>query len=170
MEDPPSYRYSRSSPSLEALPEPALWHMYACLKVEAPSKFHSSRPDRTFEIFRTRTGNTIILSTMLRPLLPRTRHGLRAFRRSLHSVPMLNSAFNDGVPGLLSPAGFDIAWTQYQSLMVDKLNNLVAGMSKSLPATSNIPRQALGDWSSSEDSCKTQFWEILLTDHFRRGI
>ncbi|KAK2628231.1 hypothetical protein QTJ16_002877 [Diplocarpon rosae] len=64
---------------------------------------------------------------MLRPLLPRSRQCLRAFRRSLHSVPDINPVFRDGVPGLLSPAGFDIAWTQYQSLMVEKLNNLVAG-------------------------------------------
>jgi Fe-Mn family superoxide dismutase len=36
--------------------------------------------------------------------------------------------FREGVPGLLSPAGFDMAWTQYQSLMLEKLSNLTAGM------------------------------------------
>ncbi len=31
-----------------------------------------------------------------------------------------------GVPGLLSPAGFQIAWTEYQRLLVNKLNDLTA--------------------------------------------
>ncbi|KAJ5032560.1 uncharacterized protein L3040_009161 [Drepanopeziza brunnea f. sp. 'multigermtubi'] len=64
---------------------------------------------------------------MLRPLLPRTRHCLRIFQRSLHSVPAINPAFKDGVPGLLSVHGFDMAWTQYQSLMIDKLNLVAVG-------------------------------------------
>ena len=62
---------------------------------------------------------------MLRPRLPRIALSLR---RSLHNVPPLTHDFTNGVPGLLSPAGFDIAWTQYQSLMVEKLNNLTVGM------------------------------------------
>ena len=66
-------------------------------------------------------------SNMLRPILPRARFCLNSFRRSLVTVPEINPNFNNGVPGLLSPAGFDIAWTQYQGLMVEKLNNLIAG-------------------------------------------
>lgn len=73
------------------------------------------------------------MSTMLRPALPRIGRSLRIgqsnriFRRYLHSVPPLPFEFKDGVPGLLSPAGFDMAWTQYQTLMVEKLNTLTAG-------------------------------------------
>ncbi|KAL2863550.1 mitochondrial 37S ribosomal protein mS42 [Aspergillus lucknowensis] len=47
--------------------------------------------------------------------------------RGLHQVPQLtyNSQYKEnGVPGLLSPEAFDFAWTQYQSLLVDKLNLL----------------------------------------------
>jgi superoxide dismutase, Fe-Mn family len=36
--------------------------------------------------------------------------------------------FREGVPGLLSPQGFDMAWTQYQGLMLEKLSSLTAGM------------------------------------------
>lgn len=65
---------------------------------------------------------------MLRPRLFRMGNSLRTFRRSVHSVPTLMHDFREGVPGLLSPAGFDMAWTQYQSLMLEKLSNLTAGM------------------------------------------
>lgn len=65
---------------------------------------------------------------MLRPRLPRIGLSLRTSRRSLHHVPLLTHDFSNGVPGLLSAPGFDIAWTQYQSLMVEKLNVLTAGM------------------------------------------
>jgi hypothetical protein len=33
-----------------------------------------------------------------------------------------------GVDGLLSPEGYDLAWTQYQSMMIEKLNLLTVGM------------------------------------------
>ncbi|PQE27996.1 Superoxide dismutase protein [Rutstroemia sp. NJR-2017a WRK4] len=42
-------------------------------------------------------------------------------------VPTLKHDFSKGVPGLLSPPAFDIAWTQYQTLMLEKLNQLLAG-------------------------------------------
>ncbi|KAF2209850.1 hypothetical protein CERZMDRAFT_113603 [Cercospora zeae-maydis SCOH1-5] len=47
-----------------------------------------------------------------------------------HHVPPL--AFDDsfaehGVPGLFSKPGYNLAWTQYQSLLVQKLNELTAG-------------------------------------------
>ncbi|RDL34588.1 uncharacterized protein BP5553_07716 [Venustampulla echinocandica] len=64
---------------------------------------------------------------MLRPSIPRIGRSLNTFRRSLHHVPLLPHNFQNGVPGLLSPAAFDISWTQYQSLMVEKLNVLTAG-------------------------------------------
>ena len=91
--------------------------------------------------------------TMLRPALPRIGHSLRItnppriFRRTLRTrhVPILSHDFTNGVPGLLSPAGFDMAWTQYQELMVERLNVLTAGR---LITTQHIVRQTRN--SSSE--------------------
>jgi hypothetical protein len=51
--------------------------------------------------------------------------------RGIHHVPQLthDATFRkEGVPDLLSAEGFDLAWTQYQGRMVEKLNNLTAGM------------------------------------------
>ncbi|KAL1880798.1 hypothetical protein VTK73DRAFT_4968 [Phialemonium thermophilum] len=45
----------------------------------------------------------------------------------MHHVPPLPHDFSQGVPGLLSAEGFDIAWTQYMTLMMEKLNALTAG-------------------------------------------
>jgi Fe-Mn family superoxide dismutase len=51
-------------------------------------------------------------------------------RRSLHSVPTLPHDYSEGVPNLMSPGGFAIAWTDYMTLMVDKLNAMIAGKHK----------------------------------------
>ncbi|KAI1926592.1 hypothetical protein LOZ65_002522 [Ophidiomyces ophidiicola] len=59
-----------------------------------------------------------------RTLLSQT-HG-----RKLHSVPKLtyyNIFKENGVPGVLSPSGFHMAWDQYQGYLVDKLNEMTAG-------------------------------------------
>ncbi|KAL1986751.1 hypothetical protein VTN96DRAFT_5616 [Rasamsonia emersonii] len=54
--------------------------------------------------------------------------GLPRFQtRGLHRVPQLtHDAYfkKNGIPELLSPEGFDFAWTQYQTLLVEKLNLL----------------------------------------------
>jgi len=34
---------------------------------------------------------------------------------------------NDGVGGMMSPDGYDIAWTQYQGYTVQRLNELTVG-------------------------------------------
>ena len=94
-----------------------------------------SRFSRLFRLYHAKEGKcTPPTSTMLRPsLVPRIGASCRTFRRSLHNVPRLSHDFaNEGVPGFLGPAGFDIAWTQYQSLMVERLNRLTAGMSKNV--------------------------------------
>lgn len=72
-----------------------------------------------------------------------------ATRRSLHSLPALPHEFKSGVPGLLSADGYDMAWTQYQSLMLEKLNSLVAGTEfeqsdtyKTLVSTARDPNKA----------------------------
>jgi superoxide dismutase, Fe-Mn family len=52
-----------------------------------------------------------------------------AMRRSIHSVPNIGYSGAGGIPGMLSPDGFDIAWTQYMTFVVEKLNALTAGRS-----------------------------------------
>jgi Fe-Mn family superoxide dismutase len=49
-------------------------------------------------------------------------------RRYLNSVPGLSHDYKHGVPGLLSEGGFDLAWTQYQQYVIERLNSLTAGM------------------------------------------
>lgn len=72
---------------------------------------------------------------MLRPILrvPRSALGLGLrstvnARRSIHHVPQLPHDYSEGVPNLMSPGGFSIAWTEYMKLMVEKLNALTVGM------------------------------------------
>jgi superoxide dismutase len=48
-------------------------------------------------------------------------------RRSIHRVPELPHDYSEGVPNLMSPGGFSIAWTEYMKLMVEKLNALTVG-------------------------------------------
>ncbi|KZL66954.1 superoxide dismutase [Colletotrichum tofieldiae] len=47
-------------------------------------------------------------------------------QRSLHYVPQLAHDFKQGVPGLLSADGYDMAWNQYMTVVLDKLNALIA--------------------------------------------
>ncbi|KAI2466618.1 manganese and iron superoxide dismutase [Annulohypoxylon bovei var. microspora] len=68
---------------------------------------------------------------MLRPRL-RIPRATRLWRqpisfRQIHSAPTLGQ-FNpeEGVPGLLSPGGFDLAWTQYMNFIIGKLNTMIA--------------------------------------------
>ena len=63
---------------------------------------------------------------MLRPILPRIGRSLG--RRTYYSVPPLAFKPSEGIPGLLSNVGYDVAWTQYQSLMIDKINAMTVGM------------------------------------------
>ncbi|KAI0482364.1 Manganese/iron superoxide dismutase [Xylariaceae sp. FL0804] len=74
---------------------------------------------------------------MLRPRLriPHVRGLLRQQRasaaiRGLHHMPPLSQftkAREEGVPELLSPNAFELAWTQYQSFIIQKLNEMTAG-------------------------------------------
>jgi len=51
-------------------------------------------------------------------------------RRGRHNVPALTHGqkfVNDGVGGMMSPDGYDIAWTQYQGYTVQRLNELTVG-------------------------------------------
>ena len=58
-------------------------------------------------------------------------------RRSLHLVPPSEFTNARGVPGLLSPDGFHLAYNEYMQLLVDKLNALVGG--KLFPAVHMPP-------------------------------
>lgn len=60
-------------------------------------------------------------------------------------MPPLAHDFRSGVPGLLSAEGFDIAWTQYMTLMMEKLNALTSGMleKKTLLAAAAAGRTSL---------------------------
>ncbi|EEY18519.1 superoxide dismutase [Verticillium alfalfae VaMs.102] len=66
---------------------------------------------------------------MVRPRvrLPRVRLAQQLQQRSLHSVPKLDHDFSNGVPGVLSADGFQMAWTEYMTHTLDKLNALTAG-------------------------------------------
>lgn len=81
-----------------------------------------------------------------RLLRPRLALGLRPAppaRRRLHHLPLLPHDYSDGVPNLMSAAGFAIAWTNYMGLMVEKLNAMTAGAcSSSLPLSPLLPLPA----------------------------
>lgn len=68
---------------------------------------------------------------MLRPRLriPRVRlaAGVAPRQRAIHTMPALTHDFSEGVPGLLSADGFDMAWTQYMKYTLEKLNALTEG-------------------------------------------
>lgn len=50
----------------------------------------------------------------------------KSFSRSLVQVPLLSNVSKDqGIKGLYSPKGLDVAWFQYQSYLVDRLNQLI---------------------------------------------
>ncbi|KAF7196020.1 putative 37S ribosomal protein S26A, mitochondrial [Pseudocercospora fuligena] len=54
----------------------------------------------------------------------------RQQQRYKHDVPLLGfeDAFQaEGVPGLFAPQGYQLAWTEYQGHIIQKLNDLVAG-------------------------------------------
>lgn len=48
-------------------------------------------------------------------------------RRSIHHLPISRHDVRVGVPNLLSAEGFDLAWSQHMTLMLNRLNELVAG-------------------------------------------
>lgn len=55
---------------------------------------------------------------------------LRSQTRGLHRIPQLQhdaTYKENGVPEFMSPEAFDFSWTQYQTLLVDKLNLLTQG-------------------------------------------
>ncbi|TQV99835.1 hypothetical protein V2A60_005265 [Cordyceps javanica] len=80
-------------------------------------------------MFRSRLRTSgLAFAQSLRPstsTAPRVAAPLAA--RSIHHVPALKHDFSEGVPNLMSPGGFNIAWSEYMALTVEKLNALTAG-------------------------------------------
>lgn len=77
------------------------------------------------------------IMTMTRPTIavpnctPPTSLSQRERQRLVSTVPTFTmpvKVLEKGIPGFLSPAGVDISWSQYQKMLVDKLNEKVAGM------------------------------------------
>jgi Fe-Mn family superoxide dismutase len=65
-------------------------------------------------------------TTTLLPLACRARamHALAPLEYNLQ-----NEASQNGIADFLSPAAFNIAWTQYQTHLLEKLNGMIAGTS-----------------------------------------
>ncbi|KAF9880033.1 superoxide dismutase [Colletotrichum karsti] len=89
--------------------------------------------------------STLRIPRILAAAAPAVRHQ----QRSMHAIPQLAHDFSAGVPGLLSADGFDMAWTKYMTLTLDKLNALIAGtdleareVKQILLATARDPDQA----------------------------
>lgn len=67
-------------------------------------------------------------AAMLRPRLLRAalpRFGLGQVRRE-HTLPPMEK-FENGIDGLMTPLGFQIAWKDYQQMLVDKINQYTSG-------------------------------------------
>ncbi|KAH7355851.1 Fe superoxide dismutase-like protein [Pyrenochaeta sp. MPI-SDFR-AT-0127] len=76
------------------------------------------RPTALQAVAGTPTGNATLAQRM------------PSMARSLYSVPTLANHVelqHNGVPGLLTPKGFQLAYTDYQQHMVDELNESTAG-------------------------------------------
>lgn len=62
--------------------------------------------------------------------------------RGLHRIPQLQfdaSYKENGIPEFMSPEAFDFSWTQYQTLLVDKLNLLTQGESRFFAGPLELP-------------------------------
>ncbi|KAI0432142.1 Manganese/iron superoxide dismutase [Xylaria sp. FL1042] len=92
---------------------------------------------------------------MLRPRLriPQAGALLRRtslFTRSEHTVAVLDQfKHHNAVPGLLSPAGYSIAWTQYMEHITSRLNRMVAGTDAEHQDTLTILKAAARDPGSA---------------------
>lgn len=76
---------------------------------------------------------TLLSTATTRPVVAAARQSLVAsipFVRNAHRLPVLanhQSLQKNGIPGLLSPKAFDIAFTQYHQSLLDELSILTAG-------------------------------------------
>ncbi|KAK6614476.1 superoxide dismutase [Botrytis cinerea] len=66
---------------------------------------------------------------MFRSRFPRIGRSVQKnFIRSISQhIPPLKHDFSNGIPEFIGPQAFELAWTSYQKLMVDKLSDAIAG-------------------------------------------
>ncbi|KAH8602849.1 Fe superoxide dismutase [Bisporella sp. PMI_857] len=67
-------------------------------------------------------------TTMLRPQIARVGLAFKSSRRGLQTLPMLSHQDHfqtKGIDNFMSPPAFDLAWTQYQTHMLDGLNKIL---------------------------------------------
>ncbi|KAF1815811.1 Fe superoxide dismutase [Eremomyces bilateralis CBS 781.70] len=68
--------------------------------------------------------------------------------RQLHHVPVLDheaALRENGIPGLLSPGAFDMAWTEYQGSMIEKLSAITAGTTREHMSVHDITLETARD-------------------------
>ncbi|ATZ45637.1 Bcsod3 [Botrytis cinerea B05.10] len=67
---------------------------------------------------------------MFRSRFPRIGRSVQKnFIRSISQhIPPLKHDFSNGIPEFIGPQAFELAWTSYQKLMVDKLSDAIAGV------------------------------------------
>lgn len=103
-------------------------------------------------MFRSRLRTSgLALAQSLRPSTTKTTSTASKFAaplaaRSIHHVPSLTHDFSEGVPNLMSPGGFNIAWSEYMALTVEKLNALTAGSlftPRALPSLAQLTEASL---------------------------
>ncbi|ERS95576.1 superoxide dismutase, Fe-Mn family [Sporothrix schenckii 1099-18] len=70
-------------------------------------------------------------------------------RRSIHHLPVSRHDARVGVPNLLSAEGFDLAWTQHMTLMLNRLNQLAAGTTYEDRELKSIIIRTAGNQSSA---------------------
>ncbi|KAI1279124.1 Manganese/iron superoxide dismutase [Xylaria sp. FL0933] len=106
---------------------------------------------------------------MLRPRLriPQAGALLRRtslFTRSEHTVPVLEQfRQHNAVPGLLSPAGYSTAWTEYMQHVTGKLNSLTAGTDAEHQETLTILKAKARD---PADAAVFNFASMSHNNHF----
>jgi hypothetical protein len=87
------------------------------------------RDESKLELFSKTVSQSAPISKMFRPRFPRIPIQRLPIKRcfATQRLPTLRHDFSSGVPDLMSAPAFDISWTQYQTMMIDKLNQLLAG-------------------------------------------
>ncbi|KAF7915756.1 uncharacterized protein EAE98_009367 [Botrytis deweyae] len=67
---------------------------------------------------------------MFRSRFPRIGRSVQKnfFRSISQHVPPLKHDFTNGIPEFIGPQAFELSWTSYQKLMVDKLSDAIAGV------------------------------------------
>ncbi|KAK6354419.1 hypothetical protein TWF730_008824 [Orbilia blumenaviensis] len=87
-------------------------------------------------------------------------------RRTLFTVPMLeglNTKFEHGIPPVYSPHQFRIAWTEYQTYLIDRLNLATAGTNLQ---TQHALQVALLTARDSDQAATFNYASMAHNNHF----